>query len=778
MKKGLGITLSALVPFLGAFAVFFAVSFRMSRPGEGGDLAFREIGRDVRVVRDRWGIPHIYAQDEDDLFFGVGYVQAEDRMWEMDLARRLGFGRLSEIVGGRALDWDKAVRSLGLPEAVRRNRGMLSADMRRVLERYASGVNAWMRSRRAYAWPPGFMVLAYRPEPWRIEDSLVVKPIASLGLDADAFDEIFRTRIVNAVGPAAALTILSEGTPAPADPELLEEASPRLSRLFDTAMSNSWVVAGSRTASGRPLLANDPHLAIELPPLWYEMHLECPTLRVTGVTFPGLPLVVIGHNGRVAWGITDSFADTEDLYLEQLDPSGRSFRTGESWKPLDTRRETIAVRWRGKPETIDVSWTDRGPIISPAVVQSRLPLSLRWTAHEPGRAFEGFYGLNKAEGWADFLAALALIDGPPQNFVYADTRGNIGYRLSGRIPVRKREAALYPYPGWRPDGRWTGFLAEAEKPSLFNPGRGHIVTANNRITPPGYPHYISESWLLPFRAERIEELLLEGGKHSVESMMRIQNDILSKQAELVLPYVRGPAVEEGGAPETLSLLEGWDGTVGPGTAPAVFEVFMDRFYRNTFDDELGDIFEGLGILLEQEPVLLYRILPDGHSIWFDDTATPEVEDREAIVRKSLEEAVEWLGRKYGRREKWDWARLHALRLRNPLGRIPLLGFFNAGTWPMPGDAFTVRAAYARRGFGTRAAASYRMIVDLGDVRSSLAVITSGESGHFLSRHYTDQLPLWLRSEYHLMLFDREDIEDNAESVFVLRAAGKVGGQSQ
>ncbi len=772
VKKGIALALSILLPFTAACAVFLAVLFRLSLPNEAGQTLLRGLAGEVRVVRDPWGIPHIFAGNEHDLFFAAGFVQAGDRLWQMDMMRRACSGRLAEVIGAAGLEWDRIARTLEFGESVQRERANLSPEMERLLTSFAAGVNAWMAGRRPAHWPPEFVVMAYRPEQWTVEDSLSVKPLASLGLGADLPDEILRTKILLKLSPEKAAGLLQPGIPMPENLALLKRAAPDFTEFFAHGVSNNWVVSGSRTQSGKPLLANDPHLGITLPPLWYEMHLECPTLRVTGATFPGLPLVIIGHNATAAWGITSSFADTEDIYIEEFDAAGERYRNADGWKPLEKTKETIHVRWRRTPATIELIRTERGPVISPVVIKSRLPISLKWTALEGGRTVEGFYRLNKAGNWTEFKAAMELIDSPPQNFVFADAHGDIGYYLNGRIPIRKKEAALFPYPGWKADGWWTGTLAEDEKPTILNPKQGFIVTANNSMVPAGYDHYISESWLLPFRAERIAELLSQSSKHTVETMMAVQNDIVSKQARLLLPYVLGAGTASGAAGEARRLLESWDGTIGAGAAPALFESFMDALMKAVFKDEMGDIFKGLGTLLFEEPILLYRILADRNSPWFDDRTTPAVENRDDRITKILGEAYAGLARRYGGPSKWDWAVIHSLSFRHALGRVPLLGFFNAGTHPMPGDAFTVRAAYPSPSGRTNAAASFRIIVDLGDLRKSVSINTSGESGHFLSRHYRDQLPLWLKGAYHPMLFERRDVEAQAQEVLLLSPVSK------
>ncbi|GAH45471.1 unnamed protein product, partial [marine sediment metagenome] len=322
--------------------------------------------------------------------------------------------------------------------------------------------------------------------------------------------------------------------------------------------SNNWVLTGSRTESGKPLLANDPHLEISLPPIWHEIHVVCPSLNAVGVSLPGVPLVIIGHNESIAWGITNSGVDVQDLYVEKLNSSKDMYWNYDGWKPLFIKEERIEIRGEKEPERIEVSWTERGPVVSPILSENEKHLSLSWTIYDGGRTMESFYLLNKAQNWQEFVDALKLFDAPPQNFVYADKEGNIGYYLSGKIPIRAEKAALFPYPGWKEDGRWQGFLKEEEKPNFYNPENGLIVTANNKIIPDNFPHYMGFEWEAPFREERIKELLLQLEKHSVETMKVIQNDIFSKKGELFLPYIEEIKIANGESKKALDILKNWD----------------------------------------------------------------------------------------------------------------------------------------------------------------------------------------------------------------------------
>ncbi|MDH7512167.1 MAG: penicillin acylase family protein [Clostridiales bacterium] len=774
MKRVLIVAATALFFLLLGVFLFLVSSFRLSLPKEKGEITVKGLTSDVKVVRDRFGVPHVFAQTDLDLFFAVGYIHAQDRMWQMELFRRVGFGRLSEIFGSQTVESDRYLRNLGFRDAALRDYENLSADVKEALVAYSDGVNAWM-SERKIDWPPEFLLLRHRPEPWGVLDSLVIKEIQALTLCTDYPSELARAKLVKKVGREKALQILEEDIEdIPVESETQAFSVGQLARSsFSSAAlgSNNWVVAGSRTESGRPLLANDPHLDISLPPIWYEIHLNSPGFDVVGVSFPGEPLVVIGHNAAIAWGVTNSGVDVQDVYIEKLDESRDSYFDGDGWKPLLKKEETIRVKGRKDPEKMDVLWTARGPLLSSAETEDGTFYSLRWTIQEGGRIFESLYLLNKARNWEEFCRAMELWDVPSQNFVYADVAGNIGYYLSGRIPLRDKTAALFPVPGWEEKNQWNGYLDEKQKPHVLNPESGYVVTANNRIFPADYQFYVGCDFDVPFRARRIEELILGRPKHSVDSFRVIQNDVLSKRAELVLPYIRKLQPAEEKARQACDILSRWNGEMCAGPEAALYSVFINVLQEHVFEDELGEAFPDFRRLFNRKQAGLLRILEDPSASWFDRKETSNLENRDDIFAVSLEKAHRWLEKKYGPPDKLDWTKIHALKFSHALGRVPVFSFFNRGPFPLDGDSFCIRASFGgdfSRDFATAGGASFRQIIDLADFRKSVCVLTSGQSGHFLSRHYDDQISLWLKGEYRPMLFSSEDIEANTGAVLVLK----------
>ncbi|MBN1223853.1 MAG: penicillin acylase family protein [Candidatus Aminicenantes bacterium] len=764
MKKNFLLIFTGAAFFIAGFLFFVIASFHLSKPVAGDRISVKGIGGKVEILTDRWGIPHVFAQNEEDLFFACGFLHAKERMWQMELQRRAGSGRLSEILGKEALDRDRFLRNLGLKEAALRSYEKLSAEEGRLIAAYSRGVNFWMRS-RGWSWPPEFLILRFRPEPWHPIDSLFVKEVMSLLLCVDYPSELIRGNLAKRMGSDKALQILEEEVKEIPD-EIGESSLAKLSEVLFTGGSNNWVVSGNLTKSGKPLLANDPHLQISTPPIWYEMHLQCPTLNVAGASIPGIPFVVIGHNDFIAWGVTNSGVDVQDLYIEKIDTAQEMYLGREGWKPLRKTEEVFHVRGRKEPDRMAICWTERGPIISPEIVESLTPVSLRWCIHDGGREFKAFFKLNKARNWDEFREALSFYSAPSQNIVYADIEGNIGYWLMGKIPLRDENSALFPFPGWLEKGHWKGFLEEERKAYIYNPPGGIIVTANNRILPESFPHYLSVDWDMPFRADRIRELLLLEERHDIASFQKIQSDVYAKNGEMFFQVLQELQTEQGESEQALEILRSWDRLMSSGKAPLLYKTFLDIFSEETLKDELGEDFRSFDFLFRRKNAGLMRILSDPESPWFDRKDTPRVEDRSDIVKLSLKRAMIRLRREYGPPEKWDWKTIHSLRYEHLLGRVAIFRFLNRGPYPLSGDAFTVNSTYAL-GNHTTHGPSYRQIVDLADIEKSVCVITSGQSGHFLSRYYDNQIPLWLKGQYHPMLFERKDVEVDAQGRLLL-----------
>ena len=802
-------TALVLLLLIVAGGVVFYWLVRRAWPEEDGRLAVPGLTAPVEIVRVEPGIPHLYAQNAHDLFFAQGYVHAQDRLWQMEFNRIVGQGRLSALFGEGALDIDKAMRVLGLSQAAARDWEVLSPDTRALLTAYADGVNAYLETHRGRL-PIEFTLLGVKPSPWKPVDSLTWSKLMSLNLSQNHPFEILRAHLIAKLGepvarrlmspyPATAPVIVPPGVNAYSGLPALHQPPPGplaalavLGRIAGNGPawgSNGWVVAGSRTASGRPLLANDTHLGLQLPSIWYQVGLHGGGYDEVGFSFPGMPFVVIGHNQRIAWGITNLCADVQDLYLEKLDDAlhPRRYQFQNAWRDLAIRRETIAVK--GKPDLVlEVRETLHGPIINDAIseLKGSLPAAIHWPALAGTHLVDALSALNRASDWKSFHGALAAWDTPSVNFVYADVDGHIGYQSTGRVPVRAPgHQGLVPVPGWDGRSEWQGFIPYEEMPFSLDPPAGFIVTANNKVVGDDYPHFLAYDMADPYRAQRITDLLAAGHKFTREGLRNVQAETLGLPAAALRPYLL--AVPPAGELETkaLAAVRSWDLRYEPEAVGAsVYEVWYWYLIQDILSDELGpDVFkEYQTVGLSQVPSII-DLMSHPDDPLFDDRRTPKVvEHRDDIVRRSLTHAVAWLGERYGKDPAgWTYGRVHSVTfVHAPLGQSgipPLERLFNSATFPARGTAFTVDAAMAdfNMPFAVSFGTSQRVIVDLADLEASTWVNSTGQDAQLWHRHREDQIPKWEAIESYPMRFGEAAVRAHAEARLVLvprAAAGK------
>lgn len=766
---------------LGSGGVWVA---RASLPAVSGQLQVPGLDARVVVSRDEYGVPHIQAQNQHDVFFAQGYVTAQDRLWQMDLSRRAASGRLAEAVGAAAIDRDKFFRTLGLRRAADLSWPALSPEARNVLQAYAEGVNAYIASLGSNL-PLEFRLLGYRPEPWTPVDSVVIGKYMAYDLGGNYESEVFFATVVRKFGekkaqglfpyyPAAAPTII-QSLKGVSESSLDSVAA--LAAVTDPGFgrenvgSNNWVVAGSKTASGKPLLANDPHLSISNPAIWYQTHLYVPgQLNVIGVMFPGAPGLVIGHNDQVAWGVTNLGPDVQDLYLERPNPANpHQFEYQGHWEDAQVIPEPILVKGQTDPIPFEVVVTRHGPIVSGVVpgakgaAEQGLALALRWTALGPTTELEAVLGFDRASSWAEFREALKKFLVPAQNFVVADVNGTIAYRGNGLVPIRAPgHSGLVPVPGWTGTYEWTGYIPWESLPETVNPPQGFIATANNKAVGDDYPYFLSYEWAQPYRAETITRRLSGATGLTVKDLQALQTNWQDLQAETVLPAMLANLPEQKGASaEAVAILGDWvkapvDDPDKP--APAIFHSWYIQLAHQVFDDELGpdDAVRGASV------TALDRLLTKNPTAdWFDDSRHPGTMNLAKDLEASLQKAVAGLSQSQGGSPKdWRWGKIHTVTFGHPLGAIkPLDKLFNLGPYPYGGDNLTVgNASYSRRRpFAITHGAPWRQVVDLADLNDSWDVVTPGESGQRFSRHYGDQAELWLKGEYHRQLTDPEAI---------------------
>jgi penicillin amidase len=720
--------------------------------------------------------------NDHDGWFAMGYVHAQDRLWQMEFQRRVAQGRISEILGERSYDVDRLMRTLGLARLADRIVARLDAPTRASLEAYAAGVNAFIDSRPVL--PVEFQVLRVKPERWKPADTMGWLLVMSWDLSSNWRTELARLRFAAALGRERAQELMP---PYPGDApyalpdfkslyaDLAPSANAMLAALpthEESVGSNNWVVDGSLSTTGKPLLANDPHLGLQAPSLWYLAHLSTPNGNVVGGTLPGVPFVVLGRNDDVAWSFTTTNSDTQDLFVEKVaggDPS--SYVTPHGTARFELREEVIRVK--DEERRIRVRSTRHGPVISDVVkgAAEALPkdrvLALAWAAlTEDNTVARAGFELDAAKNGAGIVAAARDFTAPHQNIVYADREGQVGFVAPARVPVRRADneaMGRVPVPGWDEKYDWQGFIAFEKLPQYVDPPAHRIVTANHKITPPGYPEFISFDWFPPYRADRIGELLAAQPKHSLESFERIQADVQSQLARAMLPFARAARPATGPGRDAQAMLTGWNGEMTRDSpAPLAFAAWYRELTRLVYADELGPLFK---TSWEQRLPFMLSVLKDenGMGHWCDDVATPGVESCPMQAAKAFDLAAADLVRRYGKPSTWRWGEAHyAAGDHRPFGFVPFLDrIFNVDP-ETPGDSYTVDVGHyligdEARPFANRHAPSMRAIYDLADLDRSLFMQSTGQSGNVMSPWYSNLAGRWARVEYVTIPARREAI---------------------
>ncbi len=761
------IVLIVIVAAIGGAGYVYRI-LTASLPADPGTIAELVAG-ESEVYRDARGVPHIRAENTDDLLFIQGYIHADERLWQMEFHRRVVGGRLAEALGADLAGADRFLRTIGLRRVARRVIEKTSPEGLAAMEQYARGVNARILEGRL---PPELRILGIEPEPWELVDTAGVLALMAYELGTNWQEESIRKDLKDHLPPELYEEVLPPyaewETPAiwkkeqsivpetpfstVRPPESLSEIEPFLPRLG----SNSWVIRADRWGGDHALLANDPHLSIGLPVIWFENRLVAEDgLRVYGWSIPGAPGVVIGHNDRIAWGMTN-IGDTQDLFAEQRHPEEPfQFQWDEDWYEAGVIEEEIPVKGHDAPEMHRVIITRNGPLIS-----ENPPVSLKWTAHRiETSTVDAILRINRAGNWEQFKDALSSFSAPVQNIVYADTDGNIGFKTAGMLPVRKKGRGLEPKPGWDSAYGWEGFIPAEDLPELFNPPRGFIATANHKVAGDGYPHTIAIDDASPYRMVRIMDVLSDNADLSLADMKALQTDRHNRHAEERLPLFLARTKAHGTQfPDryadswktALALLQQWSRSpesLPEKAAPAIYARWYLAFMEDVFRDKMGDelyfrfidkgyvAFKALDYLLEKE-----------ESAWFD-------EELGFMMARSLQHAVDELSAAMGPDpEAWRWKDLQTISFEHVMGQNRLLAyFFNRGPFPYGGDYETVdRAAYSLNNpFDVTFAAGLRFIVemDANGIRSH-AVLAGGQSGHFLSANYDDQIETWLEGGYY------------------------------
>ena len=915
--RRLGWAALALVALAVAIAGGGYLWLRGSLPEIDGERAAPGLAAPVEVVRDRHGVPHVLAGNEEDALFALGYVHAQDRLWQMEMNRRIGAGRLAEVLGAPALATDRLLRGLGLHRRAKAALARFSPGARGRVDAYVRGVNAWLEARTG-PLPPEFLILGFEPEPWMAADTVAWTKVMALDLGHEWSRDLMRLRMSSFLAPDRILDFYTPyhedqprgvQLPAPASaasssavpaagvrstPEVRSEPPPgagrappsrgdavrpagggppvaqarpgagrghplqRLRRVAGRAPpaslppagrirlsaaaapprrpsnpwvfapspfaastsapsplaptdflfrpanghpgSNSWAVSGARSATGKPLLANDPHLGFTVPSVWYFAHLSWPGRDLVGATFPGMPVVVLGHNGRAAWGFTNTGADTQDLFLEKLDPEDPArYLTPDGYRRFDVRREAIRVK-DGDEVVVRVRESRHGPVLDDAwapAARASPPghvLALGWTAlRDDDLTLEAGLGLPEARDWASFVENQRDFHSPPLNVSYADVDGNVGFLVAGRVPIRparsgpetgsgsgtnpdrlermdrmdRMRPGTVPRPGWTGDHDWLGFVPYEALPRVYNPPGGAVVTANHPVTADDRPHPLTSEWAAGFRAERIMERLAARARHDAESFGSLQQDRVSPFARALLPRLRRvPLGEEAGplARRARGLLEAWDGDMDPDRPePLVFQAWIWTFGQLVTADELGAVQrEAWG----RKGAFLRRIL-ETREVWCDDVGSAPVESCDEMLARALGRAVRRIAERQGDDPAgWRWGREHfALGEHRPLGSSPLARLFNL-RGPAPGGVYTVNAFEfspldREAPFVSRSGPSLRAVYDLADLDRSRFIHSTGQSGNVLSPLYDSFEEGWRKGEYVTIPTRREAFEEGA-----------------
>jgi penicillin amidase len=776
-------------------------------PQLDGGISIAGFSAPVKVIRDTHGVPHISAANLNDLLFAQGYVTAQDRLWQMDMARRVAAGELSEILsptlfGENVLRLDERQRIFGLRVVAEQAASRLTGDKKAAFEAFARGVNAYIDS-HADSLPPEFHLLHYRPKPWTPTDSFLIGAQMVEELQYYQVPHMWDREWVTAhVGPQVASELYVNTSwrdhpptatapdfnenPPPAAPETPEELGPPRHRALLTPTlpqwlqneldgradqmlpgSNNWVVSGAHTATGKPLLSNDMHLAHQVPGIWYESQLSAPGIDVTGVTFPGIPFIIVGHNQRIAWGSTNVGPTTATLYIESFNANGE-YQTPSGWQKPEHRREVIRVRG-GEDVVLDVVTTRHGPIVSSLFPGEKREVALKWTAFDPGILDNPFLDIDRAQNWDQFKQAIASFGVPSQNFVYADVDGNIGYIATGKVPIRK-EGSCVPVSGADDVHEWGGYIPFEQMPQVFNPPSGIIATANGRITPDGYPYMLSCEWGSSERQQRIYHLLSEDKKFTSADMLGMEMDIYASYdqflAQRMVYAIDHSAKATARAKHAADLLRGWDGQMRADAAQPRIVVDADHELRRLMlEPRLGGspkprdqwtgwrMYQWANSNAWMEATLLQQskdFLPPGFTSYND------------LLAAAVDRAVSAPGVP-SKLSSWKWGDETALHLKHPIfGMIPVFQrWAGPGYAPQSGSATTIRAV--GDGFGP----SERYTADLSNLDATTFNITTGESGNIFSPYFMDHWPAWYHGTTFVLPFSEQAVGKAAAHTLIL-----------
>jgi penicillin amidase len=758
---------------------------RASLPKIDGQTFLKGLQDDVEIIRDEHGIAHIYANNINDLLFGQGFVHAQDRLFQMELNRKVARGTLSEIIGKKALDSDRIARTMGYERVAKQDWELFGKDEQQLIIDYCNGINAYIKS-ADFKLPVEFKLLKHRPEPWEPMDVASFSRLLISLLTWGWYDEIIRAKLIEAVGAEAAMEL--DNTYPKENPVTLPKGiefnmldiSGKFQAMQGPYMpqisgSNAWTVSGSRTKTGKPFLCNDPHLTLKNPNIWYMNHLHCPELHASGVTAPSLPMVQIGHNEKIGWGITLSYTDIEDVFVEKFtDETCTTYMHDGKLRETNIIEEKIFIKGEKMPHIEKVYETVHGTLISDVTGHSSMKLTLCSMAYKPGTATKGWFLLNKAKNWNDFTDAVKHITAPGLNIVYADTDSNIGYYNSGKVPIRDKETASVPQAGWTAEHDWKGFVPFEEMPHALNPEKGYVITANHKIEPDDFPYFLGDIYMNGYRANRLEKMLLRKEKVEPKDFNEMQMDFYCTPGKQFAAHFKDIKMDNAELQRYADLLIAWDGVLDPekiegslykvGKLMVVKKLYGSAVHDKKLVDELlgrgfHTIFGPVNSFLGHNTPTLLRILEDKDSFWLQSAG-----GKEKLLKDGFKSAIDWLKLNYGTKyQKWKWGDLHAIVFPHALSAQPPLDkVFDIGPFPIGGDTDTPFQTFimAAEGYGGELAApSYRQSIDFSDFDNSTVIMPLGNSGNLASPFYKNQLRDWFAGNTYPMCWTREKVEE-------------------
>lgn len=829
------IVIAVIALMLSSFWLWFT---RRAFPKTSGTVQIAGINQPVEILRDEYGVAHIYAHTPEDLFFAQGYVHAQDRFWQMEFQRRTGAGRLSEIFGEATLSTDRYLRHFRFRDLSEQTYNLLDEDGRGVIDAYSAGVNAYIGDRSPSQLGLEFALLGLQGvkfdiEEWTSADSLIWAEMMIFDQSDQLRTELTNIDLLASVG----LEMYNHLRPSYRDdrPVIIPSEELETSSLFEPASSvglgeaeiryllelkgklngnglppqlaasgfmsfggsNSFAISGDKTTTGKPLLANDPHMDVSMPSIWYEVGMHCVEksaqciYNFRGFSLVGVPGILIGHNDRIAWGLTNASFDAEDVFIERINPENpNQYQVNGTWVDMEIHREEIVVRGQDEPVVMFVRSTRNGVVATDYMMDQTqfsfsedglelYALTYAWTALEPVQSIRAVLGVNRAQNWDDFVEALRYFDAGKQNWLYADVDGNIGFVMPGKVPIRAGGDGSLPVPGWNDDYRWVGFIPYDELPKTFNPEQGFIATANNpQIRAEVYPYLLSVSHDRGQRAQRITEMI-ENDRDgiSIEDLIAIQTDNQDLSALEILPYLKDLVFDDPDVSAARDRLLNWDAQMHMDSPEAaLYNIFWVQLIAETFHDQLPEDLYPSGNHATRDT--FYFLLQDAGNPWWDDITTPDrIEDRYAILVRAFEQAYAGGVKEFGRDfTDWRWGDLHTTTFRNAtLGSsgIGLIeNIFNRGPFATSGSESVIQKTgwNANNPYQVTSIPALRQIVDLGNLSDSLMIQSVGQSGHPMHPRYDDFIDLWRLFEYHPSNWSRADTESGDYDLLELKPA--------